>query len=327
MEETNNQATSPETPIKQQSNQKPNKTIIWLLSVIAVIAVVTAIIFAFLYFSNRSPQNPTQPEATSDSDIDTPSDVDIPTEEETEITDTYIIRDLDEKTTTLLGVTANTNPIRIRGYYTEDIDLFKNGDLSEPARLGRVITPLVQRGLTTEEIDAIVLQEQYSEQDAAYYKKEEPKGIDGKDVRAKYKDTFGVDPTPGLAAEDQCGGYSYNAQNDVYFKGLIYGCGGTNPQTRYYYINNHTITGDKAYVYISTAISSPENTDTGEKVYCDVISLEGSEIENAKVCATISDSDSFTLDETNYKDYSNYRFVFNKANDGTYYFEKVEKVK
>ena len=40
-----------------------------------------------------------------------------------------------------------------------------------------------------------------------------------------------------------------------------------------------------------------------------------------------SECDNYKIDESNYKDFTNYRFVFKKNNEGNYYFDKVEKVK
>ena len=98
------------------------------------------------------------------------------------------------------------------------------------------------------------------------------------------------------------------------------GCGGTSSATNYYYKNAYTTDGDHAYVYVSASTLSEADLN----IYCDIM-LYGSG-EKPEVCGAFSDVDEFTLDASNYKDFAQYRFVFKKAANGTYYFEKVEKL-
>lgn len=68
------------------------------------------------------------------------------------------------------------------------------------------------------------------------------------------------------------------------------------------------------------------NEETTE-VYCDVADYAEIGAGNPpKNCLENADLATFTLNESNYQDYTKYRFVFNKADDGTYYFSKVEKL-
>ena len=125
----------------------------------------------------------------------------------------------------------------------------------------------------------------------------------------------------------------YNSIYDFYFDAGL-GCGGTTPYERFYYKNRYTTDDDHAYVYTSTAFMSPtegsDEEDVVYNVYCDIAYLKQYKVsEDARICATLNTYDevqNFTLDSSNYEQYSNYRFVFDKASDGNYYFNKVEKL-
>ena len=308
------------TPPQVTSKPKNHKATIWALSILAIIALAAAGVFAYLYFTN---QNPT-PETVVKNDEDTPE----PTEE-VEITDTYTLRDLDEKIA-ILHDTSETGPTIgkgtvVGGYSDNILNMYKNGYLDplsiQVAYVINAIKPQF-RHLNAAEREAVIsmVQPEYREelQNVILW------GIDGDLVASKYQDVFGKE----LAREtsDNCYTYKYDSTYDFYYQNPIGGCGGTSPYKTSHYKNKYTVAGNNAYVYMYVALSDAETNN----VYCDVAFLNTSGpfdlSSDAKVCAPLPADGSFTLNESNYQDFTEYRFVFNKADNGTYYFEKVEKL-
>ena len=149
-------------------------------------------------------------------------------------------------------------------------------------------------------------------------------GIDGDIVSKRYKEVFGEKLSH--EGSESCYTYLYNSTNNFYYENPVGGCGGTSSYKTFHYKNKYTIEDNNAYVYVAVALSNAEDGN----VYCDLSYLDISGVfklaEDAKVCGTVSGNEDFALNESNYQDFAQYRFVFNKANDDTYYFSKVEKL-
>ena len=320
--------TQPAEPIQptSQSDPKPTKSskpVIWCLAILATIGIVAAIIFAYLYFT--TPTNPS-PAPTNPSTSTTEPTTE-PTDEEVEITDTYILKDLNEKIAILHDTTQTDSTIdkgTVVGGYSEPIfTMYKTGYINPyQYRVAYVINNLKPQFnyLSTEEREAIA--EEVDPQFREEVKNTAMQGIDGEIVAKRFKEVFGEELRKETA--DSCYAYSYNSTYDVYY--YMSACGGTSPYKTFHYKNKYTANKEHAYVYVSVALTSGENGN----VYCDISYLDISGVfklsENAKVCDTFAMDTDFTLGESNYQDYAQYRFVFNKADDGTYYFSKVEKI-
>ena len=104
----------------------------------------------------------------------------------------------------------------------------------------------------------------------------------------------------------------YQEKNNVYY--FAYPCGGTGYTTESMYIYDYTSVGDKAYVYVAYGINSCCSEEPG--IYTDYD-------EDNKYTGAILDE--FELTEDNYKDFSKYRFVFEKKGND-YYFTAIEKL-
>lgn len=303
------------TPPQGAEKPKNHKVTIWALSILSIIATTAAGVFAYLYFTGQN----ASPAPVVNNNGNTPE----PVTEEVEITDTYVLRDLDEKIAILFN-TDDTSPTFATGrgisYYDEE--LFHEGNISQSSKVNSLIKHTIElRPLNEQEIVAALSQSGYADNNEQYFRQNLASGADGDVVAKKYKEIFGKD----LTKEDvgsSCGGYRYNKEYDFYYDDVL-GCGGTTPYERFYYKNRYTSDDNNAYVYISTAFLG----DDSGNVYCDIAYLKSYGIaDNAKVCASISENGDFVLDESNYQDFAKYRFIFNKSDDGTYYFEKVEKL-
>lgn len=305
---------APAAPIAPASKPKTNKALVWCLSILVIISLAAAGAFAYLYFSNANTQNQAQSGGTetgSDSIVDT-------SDEEVEITDVDIIQDLDEKIAILHDVSTTDKTIKIEagplGFAGYDFrpSLYSSGELAQfNDRLRFVIHSL------QDQFRAINPEERASIENSATI----DMVVDGSIVADKYRDVFGEElDISTYVPTHKVPSYMYNDVYDFYYLDPLYAGGGYSPLSEYYYKNKYTASDDYAYVYISTATL---NTEDGV-VYCDIVTYEN--LASVKTCDNIATDEEFTLDESNYEDYANYRFVFKKAEDGTYYFVKVEKV-
>ena len=313
------------TPLQAEEKPKNQKRSIIILSVIAGIFLIATGIFAFLYFSNNSGGEEPQEESSEDT-----QEIVADETEEIEITDQLLKNDLDEKIAILhdtpqTSATINKGTV-VGGYSNSLFELYLTGNISQPPlRVSRVINALQPqfRYLNAEEREAIVnsVPQEYQEE----VRNQALQGIDGSIVSKKYKEVFGEEASKEEL--NNCYAYKYNSTYDIYYKDPIGGCGGTSPFKTYHYKNKYTTDGDKAYIYVFTALSDGENNN----VYCDIAYLDITGTfeltDDAKVCDTVSTGGKdFTLNDSNYQNFAQYRFVFNEADDGTYYFSKVEKL-
>ena len=292
-----------------ESKSKTSKSLTWCLAILAVVSIVAAVIFGYLYFTSPAP-SPTPTPAPNQTSTST---------EEIDLTDTLLKRDLDRKIATLHYV-SSTEPTFTTARVLREQPLYIDGDLPDEAKIAALAYSLSNqsRTLSNEEIDAIIAERGYSN-DIRENMLKFTDVIDGDIFREQYLDTFGKELTLGDEDSLYCPKYLYNAEFDIYYQDPNSGCGGTGNLKNYYYKNSYKLAGDKAYVYIS--VGSLEN----DTVYCDFVQKK-SNSELPEVCETNPDLKTFTINNDNYNNYANYRFIFNKAADGTYYFERVEKV-
>lgn len=309
-------AVNPQTQVTTSTPAEPtksNKALIVILSIFLVLSLGAAAAFAYLYFSNNTQNTP-----TSTPTPETPVSGET---KEVEITDTYVLRDLDEKMA-ILHRTSETgqeiNKGNVGGYYA-DLTLYETGNLPVASKVTHVIDFLSNsfRALSADEMEAVRPKENAGGQELITY------GIDYDTVADKYKDLFNEDlPKQSFGL---CYHYQYNEEYNFFYKDPNVGCGGTSQYARYYYKNRYTELGDNSYVYVSAATL---NLETNE-IYCDLISFSDDGTmtnKNLEVCSTSDNVNNFPIDESNYQDFAEYRFIFHKADDGTYYFEKVEQL-
>lgn len=320
-------------PIQPIEKPKNHKTPIIILSIILCISVIAACVFAYLYFSNNSGEGQGEPAGTSQQT--TPPTTE-PTEE-TEITDQSLKDDIDEKIAILLDIEDKSPSLVVRGIGQNDESLFHNGNITESSKVISVISNTLElRPLNEEEIASAISQTGLSGESESYFRQNLAKGIDGNVVVEKYKEIFGEEIAKGPIATS-CGQYEYDVIHELYYD-AGFGCGGTTPYIRLYYKNRYTTDDKHAYVYTSAAFMSRtfETSPAGTTdklpwhVYCDITDLGPTGVaDNAKECATLQtdeEADSFTLNDSNYEQYAQYRYVFDKADNGVYYFSKVEKL-
>lgn len=308
---------------------KSPKATIWCLAILATIAVITAIVFAVLYFTK-----PTNTASTSQDNTPAPTQPTEPTEpaqdEEIIISDTYVLRELDGKMA-IIHDTTETGPFFIKqgvglGYYNV-YPLYSGEGLSDIAKLVHVAKSTTSDYPISEDaMQAIISERGFDEPNAEAFRKTYKMGIKGETLETKYYDVFGETLDKGAAnGQPYCPSAFYNSTYDFYY--LTSECGGTGPYTGLYYKNKYTANDKQAYVYVSTGTFNADN----HKIYCDIIDSSLGEASFPSVCEESVnpqgyDMGDYKIDQTNYQNFAQYRFVFNKAEDGTYYFSTVEKL-
>lgn len=131
------------------------------------------------------------------------------------------------------------------------------------------------------------------------------------DVNKEYKKFFGKDVSENKSLDIYCFGYDYDATKNMYFKADP-NCGGTSGASYVSYINKYTEKENNAYVYVNYGY---DGMASDGKVFAD---LEGTKESSV-------DPNNFKIDESNYKEFSEYKFTFEKDDSGNYYFVSLEK--
>lgn len=302
---------SPEGQDQIANKKSHNKMIIILLSIFAIIATAAAVVFGVMYFTNQKPTDQPTPE-TSVQEEETERAA-----EETEITDETLKKDLDEKIATIFYTDQMTPSFFLDGV-ADAQELLTKGDLSISQKIAATIERMPKYKLSYDEAVAAGAQSGYGADEfvANGY------GVKSTDVIKRYKEIFGDGFTAGEEGKFFCSDYRYNQQYDFYFNQVL-GCGGTGSIREIYYKNRYTVNPEHAYVYISAGLLNLEDN----KAYCDPIKNENNRIpEGTEVCGELSANHDFEFNESNYKNFAQYRAIFDKDGDGNYFFEKIEKL-
>lgn len=114
-----------------------------------------------------------------------------------------------------------------------------------------------------------------------------------------------------------CPSFYYDDTNKVYYS--YSACGGSGLIRNITYINKYTSKGDEVYVYMSAGyIEYTDEYYNEVNVYTD--------FNKTKLYKTESVYNEH-ITQTNYVDFSEYKYTFSKREDGTYYFKSIEKTR
>ena len=319
-------AITPEQP-------KKSRVMTILVIILVLVAIGLAGAFAYLYFTKPTikltdnTSNTSNTSNTTPSPIPTPTPTPTPTPSDTftpvgtAITNSDVVSELAEKVSTLIGFDIDDNFTISTGgsVFVEDLDFIYTGLLSNTNKINHLARKLSAdaRDLTDQEVDTI------ENEDNISLVLTDKTGIDGDTLADAYKDLFGETLEKAPLEKGECS-YSYNKTVDVYYMSLE-GCGGIGSYYRYYHITDFTEESSLAYVYLQAA-----SVESNGDIYCDVSRtlMETGADSNIEVCAkafTDNDGpDELFADTT--ADFARYRFTFNQASDGSYYFVTAERL-
>ena len=236
---------------------------------------------------------------------------------ETVISDNLLINDLSEKVTYLntAGIApgyggfadALNKSIEIPSYNFRDI---YEKQLSDDDKLDITLNSLEQKyvnlSITYENMSDEAKEVFKSYIEAGSINDVVEKQVSAESVEERYQLLFGEKVTNHSLKN--CPMYTYDSKNNVYYYSRQ--CGGTGDGTVYLYKNKFTTKDDNAYVYVNIGYAtSADDTST----YGDITKIE----ENI--------SEDFSINESNYTKYSEYKYTFKKDSNNNYYFVSVEK--
>lgn len=129
-----------------------------------------------------------------------------------------------------------------------------------------------------------------------------------------------------------CPIYLYDVNQRKYYRPQIQ-CGGANGSQVKSYKSNFIEIGDEVNVYVSYAFAIP--TGANRFIIYKDFEISSEELQYAnptytkeyKTGVTSDYVSNFKLDETNYQEFSEYKFTFKKDNNDNYYFVSVEQTK
>lgn len=144
------------------------------------------------------------------------------------------------------------------------------------------------------------------------------KKISSSVVEDEYKNYFG-DGTVNHKSFNVCFGYIYDSDTNTYYY-IEPQCGGSNPNSAYAYINKYTVKGDEVYVYVSYGSSIYSSETNNVNIYKD---LNEKEIYRENVSE--DEANNFRINESNYKEFSEYKYTFKKDDKENYYFVSLKE--
>ncbi|MBR1414044.1 MAG: hypothetical protein IJ574_05205 [Bacilli bacterium] len=266
----------------------------------------------------------TNKEETNNNEANKNSDNKVNTEEEVELTDVYIKKDISKKASILLSV----------GFTDEDKDIITIGygadqflNYSDKYKMAIVLhynyynTSNFRKMYYSDvnELDEKLKQSllEYGNGNIDEFLREDY-GIriaEADKIRNSYEDIFG-EKTPTITDEVAivCPWFNYDSKSDTYISNS--NCGDA-PNTNYiYYKHKYTTKLDNAYVYVNVA-----SMDRDDNVY------KGLEQNTNNYLYKIKST--FSLEQevkTNYEKYAKYRLVFEKDSNGIYHYKSTEKL-
>lgn len=307
----------PEASEKELSQAKSKKLII----LVALFTTLVAIVIGFgIWGIINANQKPTLiPVAPTD-----PEPIEPAVNEEVELTDNYIVKDLNEKLAALHHTNLLDSPMVTRAYedggnYDMIYELY-NGTLSERAKIFTVYSYLKDQFKTpSTDIENTIITKYPDNYDKTDFENVGSMIIDANTFASGYRALFGSNLDLNSVTDiASCPRHRYDDS-----LGLIitdFRCGGTGPNISYFYKNRYTKDNNHVYAYID-AIEIGE-----EGIYCGIKS--GYKDDPSLKCDTAPATENIKeFDVSPYRDKTGkYRFVFTKADDDTYFFEKVEKI-
>lgn len=147
-------------------------------------------------------------------------------------------------------------------------------------------------------------------------------------------DLFGEKITNPKEQTGKCPMFIYDKEQKMYFKPAPQ-CGGTAAGYIYTYKTKFVQKKNEAHVYVSFAYLEPTGIEYGTefKIYKDFSNLDNSlyfgniTYKDEYKTSTYISPETNILTEDNYKEFSEYKFIFEQASNGNYYFVDIEQTK
>lgn len=238
-------------------------------------------------------------------------------DKETVISDNLLINDLSEKITYLNTARIYTGYEKFNDALNKsiEIDAYNFRDIYDKQLSDDDKLDITLNSLEKNYVNLSVTYENMSDEAKEIFKPYveagsindiDEKQISSDNVEERYQLLFGE--KVNNHSIKSCPYFTYDSKNNVYYYSRQ--CGGTSDGTVYLYKNKFTTKDDNAYVYVNIGYAAlADDTST----YGDITRIEENTLEN------------FSINESNYTKYSEYKYTFKKDSNNNYYFVSVEK--
>lgn len=143
-------------------------------------------------------------------------------------------------------------------------------------------------------------------------------------------DLFGEKISKPVEEIGNCPLYLYDSKEQIYYRPSPQ-CGGISTREVHSYKSKFIQKGNEAYVYVSFAFIDQGLTPEDITIYKDFNykdkSLSFGDLTYESEYTSDQGYYNFSLTEDNYKSFSEYKFIFEQASNGNYYFIKTEQTK
>lgn len=232
---------------------------------------------------------------------------------ETEMNDNYAIKDINRKVNAILslGRDANndTRTIQYNNFYLLGLNDYVN--YSDDNKLFTALNSDSNhfRAMTAIDVQNVdpTISSRFDNMASGFTVYEAAK------INETYQELFGTDANHKDI--ENCPQYLYDSKSQVYYYSSA--CGGTGRPNNIGYIYRYTQKGDEAYAYFVLG-----TMDVSGDIYTDLYMKEQETPIPTKYEKSLTN---YTIDETNYTDFTKYKMTFKQNVDGTYYFSKFEK--
>lgn len=272
-------------------------------------------------------ENNNQQEQQKKSDTQTSEHSNV--EEEKELSDAYIKKDISKKASIMLTMgTSNTEEEIAK--YTIPAEL-KLINLNNNDKLGIILTATEKfRKLQSYEVQEkipTIFKKYYSnsystsEEFVAEYSETNPYIVEGNIITKEYMEMFNSKPINQSNISENlgvCPFYLYDNATDVYMSSSA--CGGICQDLNYLYKYKYTIKGNNIYVYVAAA-STGSCGDEDKKIYNDIGAVDRNFLYNGS-----SDTQVINDLKSNLQKYAQYKLTFEKNDEGIYYYKTTEKI-
>lgn len=239
-------------------------------------------------------------------------------EEEKDITDTTIISNLDQKIAYIDNISSSDSKSNSRN----NRYAFRNGEISDFGDIFNNFNDDLKLRIVLDSLLDLKQFESVKDKNNPLIKdyivgfsESMVSQISVSKVEEQYQKFFGNNVSEHKSF-GECFSYKYDQENKLYFR-MEPQCGGTNPNPIYSYKNRYSVKGNEAYVYVNYGSGM-----LGSNIYKDIMNKE---IYKSNVSDEIISN--FKIDSTNYQDFSEYKFTFEKDKNNNYYFKSLERIK
>ncbi len=288
-------------------------------TIILTVVVLGLVLFIFyekgLIFNKNADEKNNVVENNQEDD-----DIEEDLNEEVEITDINLKNDLSEKIDFITNFNLGQNISQMSNFRNGTVEGLGNvfNNITDEVKLHIVLSYLNGKGqfvpITEEHKTSSVISSFVNNTGVTI------KEVAREVVNNKYREYFGSNlfNTSTQIGKD-CFMFYYDASISTYFW-VSTSCGGATASSVLAYKNNFTTKDNLAYVYVNYGIIDPVDT-TSANIYKD---LEKTSIYQGNVA--FLEANNFRIDASNYQNFSQYKFTFNKDSNNNYYFTKLEKV-